>query len=70
MVAKLLTGMGWALQGRQPIDRRAAIGLIADDVHLLSRIGAFERQRGGGWPGTVTPEGIALAQAALAAPHP
>lgn len=66
MVAQLLTGMGWALEGRQPIDRSAVIGLIADDVHLLHRIGAFERQRGGGWPGPVTPEGIALAQAAIA----
>jgi hypothetical protein len=68
-VAQLLTGAGWSLEGGQPIDRRAATGLIADDVHLLRRVGAFERDRRGGWPGTVTPEGVALARAALAPPH-
>jgi hypothetical protein len=67
-VARLLTGMGWALEGRQPIDRRTAIGLIADDVHLLRRIGAFERERRSGWPGTVTADGVTLARATLALP--
>jgi hypothetical protein len=70
MVAKMLTGLGWVVGDGQPIDRLAAIGLIADDAHLLHQLGAFERQRSGGWPGTATPGGIALAQAALAAPHP
>jgi hypothetical protein len=68
-VAQLLTGAGWSLEGGQPIDRRTATGLIADDVHLLRRVGAFERDQRGGWPGTVTPEGVALARAALAPPH-
>ena len=50
----------------QPIDRRTAMGLIADDVHLLRQLGAFERDRRGSWPGTVSTNGIALAWAALA----
>jgi hypothetical protein len=66
MVAQLLTGLGWSLGDGQPIDRRTATGLIADDVHLLRRVGAFERDRRGGWPGMVTIEGMALARAALA----
>ena len=65
-VAQLLTGLGWAVGDGQPIDRRTATGLIADDVHLLRQLGAFEDDRRGGWPGTVTPDGIALARAALA----
>jgi hypothetical protein len=68
-VARLLTGMGWALEGGAPVDRRAATGLIAQDVHLLHRLGAFDRDRGGGWPGAVTTEGVALARAALADRH-
>jgi hypothetical protein len=69
-IARLLSGMGWALEGGVPVDRRATVGLIAGDVHLLRRVGAFERVRGGGWPGTVSPERTALARAALAAPAP
>ena len=69
-VAQLLTGMGWALEGGTPVDRRATVGLIADDVHLLHRLAAFERERYGGWPGSVTPGGIALARAALADQQP
>jgi hypothetical protein len=68
-VAQLLMGSGWSLEGGQPIDRPAVAGLIADDAHLLRRVGAFERDRRGGWPGAVTPEGAALARAALATPH-
>jgi hypothetical protein len=68
-IASLLTGLGWAVGDRQPIDRRTASGLIADEVHLLRRVGAFERDRRGGWPGTVTPDGIALARAALTPPE-
>jgi hypothetical protein len=69
-VGQLLTGMGWALEGGSPVDRRAATGLIAEEVHLLRRVGALARVRDGGWPGTVSPEGITLARAALAAPAP
>jgi hypothetical protein len=69
-VARLLTGVGWALEGGAPVDRRAATGLIAQDVHLLHRLGAFGRVRGGGWPGEVTTEGVALARAALADQRP
>ena len=69
-IARLLSGMGWALEGGVPVDRRAAVGLIADDVHLLHRVGAFARVRGGGWPGTVTTGGTALARAALADQRP
>jgi hypothetical protein len=65
IVAKLLTGLGWAVGDGQPIDRLTVTGLIAADVHLLRQLGAFERDRRGGWPGTVTPDGIALARAAL-----
>jgi hypothetical protein len=68
-VAKLLTGLGWAVGDGQPIDRRTVTGLIAEDVHLLRQLGAFERDRRGGWPGTVTPDGIALSRAALTPPH-
>ena len=68
-VARLLTGLGWAVGNGQPIDRRTVTGLIAGDVHLLRRVGAFERDRRGSWPGTVTPDGIALARAALADPQ-
>jgi hypothetical protein len=67
-VAELLTGLGWAVGDREPIDRRTAIGLIADDVRLLYRVGAFERG-GRGWPGTVTPDGVVLARASLTPPH-
>ncbi len=69
-VAELLTGLGWAVGDRQPIDRRTATGLIATDVHLLHRVGAFADDRRGAWPGTVTPDGIALARAALADQRP
>ncbi len=69
MVARLLSGMGWALEGGVPVDRRAAGGLIAQDVHLLHRLGALDRDRHGGWPGTVTTGGAALARAALADQH-
>ena len=65
-VATLLTGLGWAVGHGEPIDRRTARDLIADDIQLLHRVGAFDRDRRGGWPGTVTPDGIALARAALA----
>ncbi len=68
-VAELLTGLGWAVEGGQPIDGHTATSLIAADVHLLHRVGAFERDRRGGWPGPVTPDGIALAQAALTPPE-
>ncbi len=44
-IAKLLTGLGWAVEGGQPIDRRVVTGLIAEDVHLLRQLGAFERDR-------------------------
>jgi hypothetical protein len=67
-VAKLLTGLGWAVGDGQPVDRRATTSLIAADVHLLHRVGAFEDDGGGGWPGAVTPDGIALARAALTPP--
>jgi hypothetical protein len=68
-IAELLTGLGWAVGDGQPIDRRTVTGLIAADVHLLRQLGAFERDRHGGWPGTVTPDGIALARAALTPPE-
>ena len=68
-VVGLLTGLGWALGDGQPIDRRTVSGLVAADVRLLRLVGAFERDRRGGWPGTLTPDGIALAQAALADPR-
>jgi len=68
IVAKLLTGLGWAVGDGQPIDRRTVTGLIAADVHLLRQLGAFERDRRDSWPGTVTPDGIALARAALRPP--
>ncbi len=68
-VATLLTGLGWAVGHGEPIDRRTARDLIADDIQLLHRVGAFDRDRRGGWPGTVTPDGIALARAALTPPE-
>jgi hypothetical protein len=66
-IAKLLTGLGWAVEDGQPIDRRTVTGLIAADVHLLRQLGAFERDRRGSWPGAVTDGGMALARGALAA---
>jgi hypothetical protein len=66
-IAKLLTGLGWAVGDGQPIDRRTVTGLIAADVHLLRQLGAFERDRRGSWPGAVTDGGMALARGALAA---
>ena len=69
-VARLLSGMGWALEGGVPVDRPAATGLIAEDAQLLRRVGALGRSRGGGWPGVVTTDGIALARAALGGQHP
>lgn len=68
-IATLLTGLGWAVGDGQPVDGRTVTGLIAADVHLLRQLGAFERHRRGSWPGTVTPDGIALARAALSPPH-
>ena len=68
-IAKLLTGLGWAVGDGQPIDRRTVTGLTATDVHLLRQLVAFERDRRDGWPGTATPDGIALAQAALTQPQ-
>lgn len=68
-VAQLLTGLGWAIGNGEPIDRRAARDLIADDIHLLHRVGAFEDDWRGRWPGVVTPAGIALARAALTPPE-
>ena len=65
--ARLLTGMGWALEGGQPIDRRAAVDLLAVHAHLLRRVGALDTARPSAWPGQVTVEGIALARAALGA---
>ncbi len=64
-VARLLTGLGWAVGDGARVCRRAGTGLIAAEVRLLLQLGAFDRDRHGGWPGTVTPEGIALARAAL-----
>jgi len=64
-VAQLLTGLGWAIEGGQPIDRRTVTGLIAGDAHLLRRLGALERDRHSSWPGAVTSDGMALARAAL-----
>lgn len=64
-IAQLLTGLGWAFAGGQPIDRRTVIGLAAEDAHLLRRVGALDGDRLGSWPGQVTVEGIALARAAL-----
>ncbi len=68
-IARLLTGLGWAVGEGKAIDRSTATGLIAADVHLLRQLGAFERDRRGDWPGTVTPNGIALARAALVTPN-
>jgi hypothetical protein len=66
VIAQLLTGLGWVLEGGQPIDRRTVAELTADDVHFLRRIGALEGDRLGEWPGQLTSGGIALARAALA----
>ena len=66
-VARLLTGLGWAVGDGQAIDRRTVTGLIATDVRLLQRLGAFERdRRHDRWPGAVTTGGVALARSALA----
>ena len=67
VVAALLTGLGWMVGIQERIDRGTASGLLADDVHLLRQLGALERRQGGGWPGAVTPGGVAFARAALAA---
>lgn len=67
-VARLLTGLGWAVGDREPVDRRTARGLIGDDLRLLDRVGAFEDVWRGRWPGPVTPDGTALARAALTPP--
>jgi len=69
-LARLLTGIGWALEGGQPIDRRAVVDLLADHAHLLRRVGALDTARPSAWPGQVTVEGIALARAALGAQQP
>jgi hypothetical protein len=69
-IARLLTGLGWALEDGHPIDRRTVTGLVADDVRLLRRVGALHGDRLDTWPGQVTPAGVQLAQAALADEHP
>lgn len=53
-IAQLLTGLGWALKSGQPSDRRAVTRLVAEDVHLLRRVGALDSDRKAGWPGQVT----------------
>lgn len=68
-IAQLLTGLGWALEGGHPIDRRTVTALVADDVRLLRRVGALEGGRRDTWPGRVTLGGIQLARAALADGH-
>ena len=68
-LAQLLTGLGWALEGGHPIDRRTVTALVADDVRLLRRVGALEGGRRDTWPGRVTPRGVQLARAALADEH-
>ena len=64
-IAQLLTGLGWALEGGRPIDRRTATGLVAGDVRLLRRLGALDADRLGEGPGAVTADGVALARATL-----
>lgn len=67
LVAKLLTGLGWAVRDGQPTDRRTVTGLIATDVRLLRRLGAFERdRRHDSWPGAATDGGMVLTRAAFA----
>lgn len=68
-IATLLTGLGWAVGDRHPVDPRTAIGLVADDVRLLQRLGALDVERLGVWPGVATSGGIALARAALGSAH-
>ena len=68
-IATLLTSLGWAVGHGEPIDRRTARDLIADDIRFLRQLGAFERDRRGRWPGVVTPDGIALARAAFTPPE-
>ena len=65
-IGHLLSGLGWALEGGLPIDRRSVIDLIGDEAHLLRRVGALDDDWRIGWPGQVTSEGAALARAALA----
>lgn len=65
-IAQLLTGLGWAIDDGQSIDRRTASGLVAGDVRLLRRVGALEAGRSGRWPGRATAAGVQLARAAMA----
>ena len=69
MIALLLTGLGWALEGGHSIDRRTVTALVADDVRLLRRFGGLEGGRRDTWPGRVTSGGVQLARAALADEH-
>lgn len=64
-IARLLTGLGWVLEGGLPVDRRAVVGMVAEDVHLLRHIGALDGDRWESWPSAVTSGGVALARAAL-----
>lgn len=68
-IAQLVTGLGWALDGGHPIDRRTVTALVADDVRLLRRVGALSGDWMDAWPGQVTPGGVQLARAALADEH-
>jgi hypothetical protein len=68
-IAQLLTGLGWALEGGRPIDRRTVIGLVTDDARMLRRVSALGGDRLDSWPGQVTAEGVRLAQAAMADEH-
>lgn len=51
------------------MDRRLTGGLLADDVHLLHRIGAFEGDRRCRWPHVAEPDARALARGALTPPE-
>lgn len=64
-IAELLTGLGWAVNGGRPIDTRTVIGLVAEDVRLLQRVGALVGGWRVPWPGEASSDGAALARASL-----
>ena len=65
LIAELLTDLGWRLSTGEPTSEFSAYGTTRDTVSLLEHTGAFEKGRGIGRSSRPTPEGRALARAAL-----
>jgi hypothetical protein len=66
LAAQVLVARGWALEGGRPLDPYAASRILWDNAAALRSLGALDYSRPDHrWPGTPTPDGMALARTAL-----